>query len=183
MYIFVRGFRAASEKRGWVSCAQLHEPALHSSPKVRESKKVLNSGIPYRDSGFQVLDSSLCQWNLNSGFWSLVGFRTPWALFRIPRPMMPHFTSKHFPYSLTWGHTVETQIQGRSWRRQRRLRVNSSLRTDSRLLTMDSWKAKEYFAVVCLRPAYEYYHVVFVWVVQWRQRNVQIGIVTFYRHQ
>ena len=43
--------------------------------------------------------------------------------------------------------------------RQRRLRVNSSLRTDSRSLTMDPWKAEEYFAVACLRPAYEYFHV------------------------
>ena len=54
---------------------------------------------------------------------------------------------------------METQIQGRSRRRQRRLRVNSSLRTDSRSLTMDPWKAEEYFAVACLRPAYEYFHV------------------------
>ena len=28
-------------------------------------------------SGFQVLDSSLCQWNLDFGFQSLVGFRIP----------------------------------------------------------------------------------------------------------
>ena len=71
----------------------------------------------------------------------------------IPDPLSPvsnsHFTSKHFPCSLTWSHTVETQIQGRSRRRQRRLRVNSSLRTDSRSLTMDPWKAEEYFAVAC----------------------------------
>ena len=34
------------------------------------------------DSGFQVLDSNFCQWNLGSGFQSLVGFRIPWAVFR-----------------------------------------------------------------------------------------------------
>ena len=28
----------------------------------------------------------LCQWNLDSGFQSLVGFRIPWAVFRIPKP-------------------------------------------------------------------------------------------------
>ena len=34
------------------------------------------------DSGFQVLDSSFCQWNLDSGFQSFVGFRIPRAVFR-----------------------------------------------------------------------------------------------------
>ena len=48
------------------------------SPHVRESKTSW-------DSGFQVLDSSLGQWNLDSGFQSLVGFRIPWAVFRIPK--------------------------------------------------------------------------------------------------
>ena len=38
------------------------------------------------DFGFQVLDSSLCQWKLGSGFQSLVGFRIPLAAFRIPKP-------------------------------------------------------------------------------------------------
>ena len=33
------------------------------------------------------------------GFWfqSLVGFRIPYALFRIPKPAIPDFTSKNFP--------------------------------------------------------------------------------------
>ena len=38
------------------------------------------------DFGFQTLDSSFCQWNLDSVFQSLVGFRIPWAVFRIPKP-------------------------------------------------------------------------------------------------
>ena len=49
-------------------------------PHVRESK----TGFPFRhsgfhsmDSGFQVLYSSLCPWNLDPGFQSLVGFRIP----------------------------------------------------------------------------------------------------------
>ena len=42
-------------------------------PHVGESK----TGFHSMDSGFQVLDSSLCQWNLDPGFQSLVGFRIP----------------------------------------------------------------------------------------------------------
>ena len=42
------------------------------------------------DSGFQVLDSSLCQWNLDSGFQSLVGFRIPRAVFWA-RSIQPKF--------------------------------------------------------------------------------------------
>ena len=37
-------------------------------PRVRESKTVLDSGIHATDSGLQVLDSSVCQWNLDSRF-------------------------------------------------------------------------------------------------------------------
>ena len=40
-------------------------------PHVGESK----TGFHSMDSGFQVLNSSLCQWNLDPGFQSLVGFR------------------------------------------------------------------------------------------------------------
>ena len=60
------------------------------SPYVREYKTVL-------DSGFQILDSSLCQWNLDSGFQSLVGFQIPWAVFRIPKSRIPDSTRKNFP--------------------------------------------------------------------------------------
>ena len=51
------------------------------------------------DSGLQVLDSSICHWNLDSGFQSLVGFRIPWAVFRIPKPRIPGSTSKICPDS------------------------------------------------------------------------------------
>ena len=37
----------------------------------RESKHVLDSGLHAGDFGFQALDSSLCQWNLDFGFQSL----------------------------------------------------------------------------------------------------------------
>ena len=43
-------------------------------------------------------NSSLSQWNLDSGFQSLVGFRILWTVFRIPRPRISVFTlSKFFP--------------------------------------------------------------------------------------
>ena len=66
---------------------------------VRESRAVLDSGIHAEDSGFQVLDSRICQWNLDSGFQSLVGFRIPWAVFRIPNPRIPDSISIIFPDS------------------------------------------------------------------------------------
>ena len=45
------------------------------------------------------LDSSLCQWNSDSGFQSLVGFRIPRAVFRIPKPRILDSISKfsNFP--------------------------------------------------------------------------------------
>ena len=66
------------------------------------------------DSGFRVLDSGLIQWNLDSRFHSLVGFRIPWAVFWIPRAKfsrIPDSTRQNFlrfrnPDSLTWVETV-----------------------------------------------------------------------------
>ena len=66
------------------------------------------------DSGFRVLDSGLIQWNLDSRFHSLVGFRIPWAVFWIPRAKfsrIPDSTRRNFlrfrnPDSLTWVETV-----------------------------------------------------------------------------
>ena len=54
--------------------------------------KVLDPGFHATDLGFQVLDSSLCQWNLDTGFQSLVGFRNS----LIPKPRIPNSTSKNF---------------------------------------------------------------------------------------
>ena len=61
-----------------------------SSSHARKSKTVLNSGLHAVDSGFQVLNSSLCWWNLDSGFQSLVGFQ-------IPNSRVSDSTSKIFP--------------------------------------------------------------------------------------
>ena len=66
---------------------------------VRESRAVLDSGIHAEDSGFQVLDSRICQWNLDFGFQSLVGFRIPWTVLRIPNPRIPDPISIIFPDS------------------------------------------------------------------------------------
>ena len=38
----------------------------------------------------------LFQWNLDSGFELLVGFRIPTPVFRIPRPRIPDSTRKNF---------------------------------------------------------------------------------------
>ena len=65
-------------------------------PHVRESKTVLDSRFHVTDSGFQLLDCSLCQQNFYSSFQSLVGFRFPWAVFRIPKPRIPDSTRKNF---------------------------------------------------------------------------------------
>ena len=63
---------------------------VHDSSHARKSKTVLNSGLHAVGSGFQVLNSSLCWWNLDSGFQSLVGFQ-------IPNSRVSDSTSKIFP--------------------------------------------------------------------------------------
>ena len=73
------------------------------SPPLREYKTVL-------ESGFQDLDSSLCQWNLDSGFQSLVGFRTPWPVFRIPKPRISHSRIR-IPLHGATPHCFETALQ------------------------------------------------------------------------
>ena len=44
---------------------------------VREPKAVLDSGFHAVDSRIQVLNASLCQWNLDSRFQLFVGFPIP----------------------------------------------------------------------------------------------------------
>ena len=53
----------------------------------------------HRDFRIPELDSSFIQWNLVSGFQSLVGFRIPWVVLRIPNPRISDSTSKNFPQS------------------------------------------------------------------------------------
>ena len=66
------------------------------SPLVRDSRTFLDSGFHAVDSGLQVPHSSLCQWNLDSGLQSSVGFRFPTAVFRIPKPSILDSTFKIF---------------------------------------------------------------------------------------
>ena len=92
-----------------VSCKQIQEikkgkqPSLgnvnHSFAHVKESNTVLDSGFHAMYSGFQVLDFSLSQWNLDSRLQSLVGFRITWVVFRIPKPRIPDSRSKNFTHS------------------------------------------------------------------------------------
>jgi len=75
-----------------------------------EIQNSLGFWIPRR--GFLILGTGfriLCQWNLDSGFQALVGFRIPWTAFRIPKPRIlgaaakifwiPELTSKTVPNS------------------------------------------------------------------------------------
>ena len=68
-----------SNKLLWTLCSETGRSSLkdkeknvHSfkSPQIRESKTVLDSRFHTLDSGFLVLDSSLCQRNF--GFWILI---------------------------------------------------------------------------------------------------------------
>ena len=60
---------------------------------------VLDSGFHITDSGLQVLDSSLCQRNLDSQFQLLVGVQVLRAVRRTPKLRIPDFTCKFFPDS------------------------------------------------------------------------------------
>ena len=62
----------------------------------RESTTVLDSEFNAMDSWFQVLDSSFCQWNLDSGFQLSVGCWTPCSVFRNPKPRIPDSTRQKF---------------------------------------------------------------------------------------
>ena len=53
---------------------------IYDSPHGRESNAVLHSGFLAVDSKFKVLDSSLCQQILDSGFKFLFRFGIPWAV-------------------------------------------------------------------------------------------------------
>ena len=60
---------------------------------------MLDSGSQAVDFGFQVVDSSQCQWSLGSGFQSLVGFR-------IPQAKMSRVFESGFPYMELHGANI-----------------------------------------------------------------------------
>ena len=109
------------------------------SPYVRKYKGILDSGLHAVDSRFQVLDSSFCQWNLNSGFQSFVGFRILWAVFRIPEPRIPDSTSKIFPDFLIWGdcnvHLIYNNLNNNMQKRWKR--VNSQKQENTFVSLLD----------------------------------------------
>ena len=71
---------------------------------------ILRSRYHIPGSGFRIV----CQWNLDSGFQSLVGFQIRSDVFRTPKPRIPDSTSKNFldsgrfrnPDSLIWGERI-----------------------------------------------------------------------------
>ena len=65
----------------------------------KESTPVLDSGIHAMYSRFQVMDTSLCQWNLDSGIQSLAGFRIPYVVFWIPKTRILDSSSRILPES------------------------------------------------------------------------------------
>ena len=66
----------------WFSIKQAIKP---NAPHVREFTVIAGFWIPRRGFRITVMNSSVSQWNLDSGFQSLVWFRNPWAVFRIPK--------------------------------------------------------------------------------------------------
>ena len=65
-------------------------PRNHTKTLATQAK-----GIQIEVTGFQIFFSG----TMDSGFQSLVGFRTPTAVFRIPKPRILDSTSKNFPDS------------------------------------------------------------------------------------
>ena len=102
---------------------KLYPSLKNLPPHVRESKTVLDSGFHAVDFGFQVLDSWLCHWNLDSGFRRLVGFRIPMVIvgFRISRAKISRIPQSGFPYMgwnlLQWPCIHCSRPKALSWRR------------------------------------------------------------------
>ena len=109
------------------------------SPHVRESKTVLDSGSQAVDFGFQIVDSSQCQWSLDSGFQSLVGFRknvpgsgirislhgATWGeyLLRLPSQSTCTFNFTLFEWVITW-FRVQFEINNHECIFQRQTKVH-----------------------------------------------------------
>ena len=79
-------------------CNYLSVTLLH----VRESKKSRILDSRRVDSLFQVLHSSLCQWNLDSRFQSLIGFQSKSQASGFHKQKFPGLWNTE---SLTWGDT------------------------------------------------------------------------------
>ena len=67
-----------------------------NKPSSSSSKTVLDFEFHAVDSRFRHWIPDRCQWNLDSGFQSLVGFHIPKPVFRIPIPKTPNSRSKYF---------------------------------------------------------------------------------------
>ena len=95
-------FSLRRQGSGHVSSDKWKAPLESPFASCKVFQEFLNFGFHAVDSGFQVLDPSLCQWNLYSGFQYLVGFRIPQAkFFWIAESWIP---------SSTWGDTLGNYI-------------------------------------------------------------------------
>ena len=93
---------------------KLYPSLKNLPPHVREYKTVLDSGFHAVDFGFQVLDSWLCHWSLDSGFQRLVGFRIPGA--KISRILQSGFPYMGWNLS-QWPCIHCSRPKALSWRR------------------------------------------------------------------
>ena len=69
--------------------------ALDRQGRPNWSRLKTNQKMECSESG----DSSICKWNLDSGFLLSVGIPIPWAVFQIPKPRIPDSIRKLFLHS------------------------------------------------------------------------------------
>ena len=81
--------------RNFTTVEPLHNGHLPPCKGIQAQSRMLDSTPWIPDSRYWIPD--LFQWNLDSGFQLLVGFRIPWAVLRILRPRIPDSTRKNFP--------------------------------------------------------------------------------------
>ena len=75
---------------------------METSPLERESKTVLDCGFHPLNPGFKALDSR---------FQSVVRFRIPWFVFRIPKPKIPESTNISRILDSTSKNFLDSRIQ------------------------------------------------------------------------
>ena len=93
----------------WSKWSRITSDPDPDHPKGTHPKTILDSGFHAMDSSPETVFRILCQWNLDSGFQSLVGSRIPWVVysgiqcpgFQIPSVKLSRIPESGFPYK--WG--------------------------------------------------------------------------------